>query len=147
MSWLSKTFSQSVLRRWYENIVWVAAKAIKIGKSSMLRSMASQAMKKIQQRWINALPNVLGKITKNTVVCVNHWSLNYKTYQKKGHIHPVHPPPVLSMPKSFYVKFPLLCEMLKTVMLTLLHDDRLMNRELQQPILILLQVGDIWNFL
>ena len=35
-----------------------------------------------KQRWIDTLPNVLGKISSNTVVCVKHWPLNYQTYTK-----------------------------------------------------------------
>ena len=54
-----------------------------------------------RQRWLDALPNVVTKVTKNTVVCVKHWPLNYQTCMKKGHVRPVFPPSVFSLPKSF----------------------------------------------
>ena len=55
-----------------------------------------------QQRWIDALPNILTeRITKNTAVCIKHWPPNYETRPKKGHLVPVNPPSVFSLPTSF----------------------------------------------
>ena len=54
-----------------------------------------------RQRWLDALPNVVKKVTRDTVVCVKHWPPGYKTYMKKGHVRPVSPPSVFSLPKSF----------------------------------------------
>ena len=52
-----------------------------------------------QQRWIDALPNILTeRITKNTAVCIKHWPPNYETRPKKGHLVPVNPPSVFSLP-------------------------------------------------
>ena len=36
-----------------------------------------------RQRWLNVLPNIVPKINKNTVVCVNHWPCDYETFEKK----------------------------------------------------------------
>ena len=54
------------------------------------------------QRWIDALPNILTEpITKNTAVCIKHWPPNYETRAKKGHLIPVSPPSLFSLPTSF----------------------------------------------
>ena len=41
-----------------------------------------------RQRCFDALPNVVTKVTKNTVVCVKHWPLKYQTCMKKGNVRP-----------------------------------------------------------
>ena len=38
---------------------------------------------------------------KNTAVCIKHWSPNYETRAKKGHLVPVNPPSMFSLPTSF----------------------------------------------
>ena len=54
-----------------------------------------------RQRWLDVLPNVVEKVTRDTVVCVKHWPPDYQTYMKKGHVRPVSPPSVFFLPKSF----------------------------------------------
>ena len=71
-----------------------------------------------KQCWINVLPNVLEKITGLQITkLMSRFTLG-QSFLRQNH---------------FYVKFQLLHKMLKTVMLMLLHDDRLMNREIKQP--------------
>ena len=51
---------------------------------------------------MNGLPNILTEpITKNTAVCIKHWPPNYETRARKGHLVPVSPPSMFSLPTSF----------------------------------------------
>ena len=55
-----------------------------------------------KKRWINALVDILSKeLTQDMFVCIEHWSSNYQTFNKKGHQIPVDPPSIFSGPSSF----------------------------------------------
>ena len=54
-----------------------------------------------RQQWIDHLPNKVTKISSDTVICENHWPVNYETVTKKGRIRPLNPPSIFTLSKTF----------------------------------------------
>jgi hypothetical protein len=75
----SKSWSKICLR----NAVLVTAQAIMIRKKSTQNVHSFPTDPEERQRWLDILPNIVPKINKDTVVCVNHWPCDYETFKKR----------------------------------------------------------------
>ena len=54
-----------------------------------------------RQRWLDQLPNIISKITPDTVICERHWPPDYETVKRKGRIRPLNPPSIFALPMIF----------------------------------------------
>ena len=53
-----------------------------------------------RKQWFNSLPNIVVD-TQSKRICEKHWPENYETVSIKGHLVPLHPPSVFSVPDSY----------------------------------------------